>query len=138
MTDVLTKPVSNRKPKIVLTEEDYARLSRLADAAADRMPEVADYLATELDRAKIVPSSRVPSKLVTMGATLTFRDEQTGRTERVTLVFPEEANIAEKRISVMTPIGAALIGLSEGQSISWPTRTGEIHRLEILSVEEAR
>ncbi|NIX76999.1 nucleoside diphosphate kinase regulator [Microvirga terricola] len=138
MTNVFTKPISNRKPKIVLTEDDYARLSRLADAATERMPEVADYLATELDRAKIVPSSRIPSKLVTMGTTLTFRDEQTGRTERVTLVFPEEANIAEKRISVMTPIGAALIGLSEGQSISWPTRTGEIHRLEVLSVEEAR
>ncbi|MBF9232160.1 nucleoside diphosphate kinase regulator [Microvirga alba] len=138
MTESISKSATARKPKIVLTEADYARLSRLADAAADRMPEVADYLAAELDRAKIVPSARIPAKLVTMGTTLTFRDEQTGRTERVTLVFPEEANIAEKRISVMTPIGAALIGLSEGQSITWPTRSGEIHRLLVVSVEDAQ
>ena len=72
-----------------------------------------------------------------MGSTLTFRDEQRGRTERVTLVFPEDANIEEKRISIMTPVGAALIGLSEGQSITWPSRTGEIHRLQVLSVEDA-
>ena len=58
------------------------------------------------------------------------------RVERVTLVFPEDADIAEKRISIMTPIGAALIGLTEGQSITWPSRTGEIHRLQVLSVED--
>ena len=137
MTSTLTKTVSTRKPKIVLTEADYARLSRLADAAAHRMPEVAEYLAAELDRAKIVQDGRKPPKLVTMGTTLTFRDEQSGKVERVTLVFPEEADIAEKRISVMTPIGAALIGLSEGQSITWPTRTGQLHCLSIVSVEEA-
>lgn len=137
MTDSLPKTVTNRKPKIVLTDADHARLSRLADAAAERMPEVANYLSNELDRAKIVQADRKPSKLVTMGTTLTFHDEQTGRTERVTLVFPEEADIAQKRISVMTPIGAALIGLSEGQSITWPTRTGRVHRLSVVSVEEA-
>lgn len=136
MTSTLTKTVANRKPKIVLTEADHARLSRLADAAAQRMPEVADYLSAELDRAKIVQEDRKPPKLVTMGTTLTFRDEQTGRTERVTLVFPEDADIAEKRISVMTPIGAALIGLTEGQSITWPTRSGRVHRLSVVTVEE--
>ncbi|MDF2813800.1 MAG: nucleoside diphosphate kinase regulator [Microvirga sp.] len=125
-----------RRPKIVMMEADHVRLTRLAAAAASRMPEVSDYLSVELERAKIVRRGQVPAKLVTMGSTLTFRDEQRGRTERVTLVFPEDANIEEKRISVLTPIGAALIGLTEGQSITWPNRTGEIHCLQVLSVEE--
>jgi regulator of nucleoside diphosphate kinase len=137
----MTIPASDnrneRRPKIVMTEADHVRLTRLAEAAASRMPEVSDYLSAELDRAKIVRRGQVPAKLVTMGSTLTFRDEQRGRTERVTLVFPEDANIEEKRISIMTPVGAALIGLTEGQSITWPSRTGEIHRLQVLSVEEA-
>lgn len=132
-------PVSaraQRHPKIVMTEADHVRLTRLAEAAAIRMPEVSDYLLTELERAKIVRRGQTPAKLITMGSTLTFRDEQRGRTERVTLVFPEDANIEEKRISIMTPIGAALIGLTEGQSITWPSRTGEIHQLQVLSVED--
>ncbi len=86
-----------------MTEADHVRLTRLAEAAASRMPEVSDYLSAELERAKIVRRGHVPAKLVTMGSTLTFRDELRGRTERVTLVFPEDANIAEKRISIMTP-----------------------------------
>jgi regulator of nucleoside diphosphate kinase len=127
---------AERRPKIVMMGADHARLTRLAEAAANRMPDVSDYLQTELERAKIVRRGPVPEKLVTMGSTLTFRDELRGRTERVTLVFPEDADIAEKRISIMTPIGAALIGLTEGQSITWPSRTGEIHRLQVLSVED--
>ena len=135
MTPRPPTPREQRRPKIVMTEADHARLVRLAEAAAARMPEVAEYLSTELERARIVRRGQVPAKLVTMGSTLTFRDEQRGRDERVTLVFPEDADIAEKRISIMTPIGAALIGLSEGQSITWPSRTGEIHRLLVVSVE---
>lgn len=125
-----------RRPKIVMLEGDHVRLSRLAEAAATRMPDVSDYLSTELERAKIVRRGQAPAKLIVMGSTLTFHDELRGRTERVTLVFPEDANIEQKRISVLTPVGAALIGLTEGQSITWPNRTGEIHRLHVLSVED--
>ncbi|WP_112663565.1 nucleoside diphosphate kinase regulator [Microvirga flavescens] len=126
----------SKKPPIKINRMDHERLLKLAEVAAGRMPEVSDYLLNELERARIIADgSKIPS-LVAMGSTVTFRDEQTGRTERVTLVFPEQANIDEKRISILTPIGAALIGLSEGQSITWPTRTGEEHRLHVIAVEE--
>lgn len=141
MSNVSELPARNRarskKPPIKIRQEDHERLLKLAEVAAARMPEVAEYLSVELDRARIIPGNTGTSSLVVMGSTVTFQDEQTGRTERVTLVFPEHANIDEKRISVMTPIGAALIGLSEGQSISWPTRTGVEHRLHVITVEQA-
>jgi regulator of nucleoside diphosphate kinase len=68
-----------------------------------------------------------------MGSTLTFDAE--GRTRRVTLVYPTEADIAAGRISVLTPIGTALIGLSQGQSVDWTARDGRRHRLTVVSVE---
>lgn len=136
MSDSAVISRSPSRPRIVMIEADHVRLTRLADAAVSRMPEVSDYLSVELERAKIIRRGPAPAKLVTMGTTLTFRDDRRGRDERVTLVFPEDANIEEKRISVMTPVGAALIGLTEGQSITWPSRTGEIHRLHVVSVED--
>ncbi|MGO4705377.1 nucleoside diphosphate kinase regulator [Microvirga sp. 2MCAF38] len=138
-TPLATIPAKRRgqqkKPPIKINKADHERLLKLAEVAANRMPEVSDYLFTELERARIIPVGANTPSLVVMGSTVTFRDEQTGRTERVTLVFPENANIDEKRISVLTPIGAALIGLSEGQSITWPTRIGEEHRLHVIAVE---
>src|SRR5690606_5271222 len=110
-------------------------LSRLAEAGADRMPEVSDYLFAELDRARVLKGSKIPDNLVVMGSKVTFRDASRGRDEEVTLVWPEHADIGKRRISVMTPIGAALIGLTEGQSITWPSRSGETHLLEVLRVE---
>ncbi|MGO4570932.1 nucleoside diphosphate kinase regulator [Microvirga sp. 2TAF3] len=126
-----------KRPPIKINAQDHERLLKLAEVAAARMPEVSDYLLTELERARIIPAASKTPSLVSMGSTVTFRDEQTGRTERVTLVFPDQANIDQKRISILTPIGAALIGLSEGQSITWPTRTGKEHRLHVIAVEEA-
>lgn len=134
-TQVAIRRAKGKKPPIKMTRLDHERLIKLAEVAADRMPEVSDYLFTELERARIISIGTVDPALVTMGSTVTFRDEETGRTERVTLVFPEQANIDEKRISILTPIGAALIGLSAGQSITWPTRSGAEHRLHVVSVE---
>jgi regulator of nucleoside diphosphate kinase len=68
-----------------------------------------------------------------MGSTLTY--EADGQRRRVTLVYPTEADIAAGRISVLTPIGAALLGLAEGQSIDWTARDGRVRRLTIVEVE---
>ena len=72
-----------------------------------------------------------------MGSRVDFRDNSTGRTQSVTLVYPGEAHIEQGKVSILTPIGAALIGLSEGQSINWATWTGETRRLTVLEVREA-
>ncbi len=123
-----------RKPKISITSRDHARLRTLAEAAATRMPDVADWLADELDRAHIVRDDRPPSGVVGMGDGVTFRDNATGQVQTVSLVYPDEADISLKKISVLTPIGVALIGMSAGESISWQTRTGEMRDLTVNGV----
>lgn len=122
------------KPKISITSRDHARLRALAEAATNRMPDVADWLADELDRARIVRDDRPPSGVVGMGDGVTFRDNTTGQVQIVSLVYPDEADITLKRISVLTPIGVALIGMSAGESISWQTRTGEVRDLTVSDV----
>ena len=72
-----------------------------------------------------------------MGATVQFLDEVSGRRRTVELVYPQDADIAADRISVLTPIGAGLIGLSEGQTIAWPDRDGHTRLLRILEVRRA-
>jgi regulator of nucleoside diphosphate kinase len=79
----------------------------------------------------------MPSHVVNVGSEVTFRDNTTGRVQTVILVLPKEANIAERRVSVLTPIGAALIGLAEGASIDWSTRDGEARLLTVLQVTAA-
>jgi regulator of nucleoside diphosphate kinase len=122
------------KPPIILTASDYCRLTHLVTAAGERMPEVVDYLTDELERAQVLPEGKAAPDVVCMGSEVVFRDDQTGKVQRVILVFPGEADIAQGRISVMTPIGAALIGLSVGQSIAWTTRSGETKNLTILQI----
>ncbi len=126
-----------RKPDITVSEIDYDRLLDLASSALARSPEVAEELLSELDRAKIVAATVVPVGVVRMGSTVEFESERGGRT-RVTLVFPGEADVDKGRISIMTPIGTALLGLSAGQSIAWTTRDGRQYDLTVLSVEGPR
>ena len=133
----MTKRTSRAaKPRITLTAEDHERLSVLAQAATSNLPEVASALADELDRAQILPKGRHPVDVVCMGSEVEFRDDTTGRVQTVTLVYPNEANIAESKISVLTPIGTALIGLHAGKSINWETRRGDLKRLTVLQVRE--
>ncbi|OHV17643.1 nucleoside diphosphate kinase regulator [Methylorubrum extorquens] len=103
----------------------------------DRAPEVAAFLSDELDRVQIVRGGVAQGAFARMGSRVVFRDNSTGRTQSVTLVYPGEADIEQGKVSILTPIGAALIGLSKGQSINWATRTGETRRLTVLEVREA-
>ncbi len=121
-------------PRIVVSESDHDRLTDLATAALDRLPETAQELLDEMERAEVVGAPAVPANVVGMGSTVTFQPDG-GRKRRVTLVFPAAADIAESRISVLTPIGTALIGLSEGQSIDWSARDGRRHQLTVLAGE---
>jgi regulator of nucleoside diphosphate kinase len=124
------------RPRIKMTADDHERLSRLSAAAMDCMPEVASFLSDELDRAQIVRNGKTRGTFAHMGCRIEFRDNATGKAQTVTLVYPGDADIARGRISVLTPIGAALIGLSAGQSIDWETRSGSIKRLTVLDVRE--
>lgn len=125
---------TNRPPRIVVSKADHDRLTDLATASLDRVPETAQELLDEMERAEVVGAPAVPANVVGMGSTVTFQSDG-GRKRRVTLVFPIAEDIAESRVSVLTPIGTALIGLSEGQSIEWSARDGRRHQLTVLAVE---
>lgn len=121
------------KPRITLIAADYDRLSELARAAADAMPDQVAVLTEELARAEVVAETGL-EQTVCMGSEVTFRDDSTGKIETMTLVYPSEADISRHRISVMTPVGTALIGLGTGDSITWETRSGELKLLTVLNV----
>lgn len=128
-----SKPPS--RPRIVIAARDHARLLSLTEAAIARSASpVAEYLSEELTRAEVVPDAQAPGHVAQMGSTITYRDDTTGRTRTVTLVYPAEANIEQQRISVLTPIGAALIGMSPAQSIAWPSPDGGFGSLTVLDV----
>jgi len=124
---------SRSVPQIIISNADYDRLSDLANASLQRLPEVAQELLDELDRAQIVEGDAVPADVVRMGSTVTFKSDD-GQIRTMTLVYPVDESLDAHRISVMTPIGAALIGLGVGQSISWPGRDGKQHRLTVTKV----
>jgi regulator of nucleoside diphosphate kinase len=122
-----------RSSEIVIRDVDEDRLAALAAVMLDSKPELAEELLGELARARIASGADLPADTVQMGSTLTY--EADGQRRRVTLDYPQEADIAAGRISVLTPIGTALIGLAEGQSIDWTARDGRRQRLTIVAVE---
>lgn len=107
----------------------------LANAIAVRNPDASDKLLSELDRARVVADGSDSADIVRMGSTVTFKPD-TGNAKTVTLVFPGKADISEGKISILTPIGTALIGLSAGQSIQWTARDGRRHELSVLAVSQ--
>ncbi|MGV6871702.1 nucleoside diphosphate kinase regulator [Pseudochelatococcus sp. B33] len=129
----MTKSGRIALPKIVIGDEEHERLSALAASIAARQPEIAEELLAEMERARVVKSARVPADVVRMNSEVEFETGD-GQRRRVTLVYPGEADISTGRISILTPIGTALIGLSTGQSFTWTARDGREQRLTVLSV----
>ncbi|MCD4512559.1 nucleoside diphosphate kinase regulator [Brucella pseudogrignonensis] len=127
---------NRKKPKIVVSDIDHERLTILAGNVSEKLEEVAEELMQELDRAKVVPQKKLPADVVRMGSTVEFSSND-GHERKVTLVYPGEADIAQGKISILTPIGTALIGLTPGQSMSWTARDGKAHELSVISVINA-
>lgn len=120
-------------PPIVVSGIDLDRLERLVSAAGPQSP-TADFLAREIARASVAPSGFLLRGVVTMGSEVEFRDDSTGRTRTVNLVYPDQADLDGGRLSVLSPVGAALIGLSVGQSIEWQAPAGAWRSLTVLRV----
>jgi regulator of nucleoside diphosphate kinase len=107
---------------LVISLDDYVRLREL----------VGEHdLSDELDRAIVIPSDRIPNNIVTMNSRLIYLDESTGMSREVELVYPGEADPVAGRVSVLAPVGCALLGLSAGQSIDWSLPGGRVHRLRV-------
>jgi regulator of nucleoside diphosphate kinase len=124
-----------RSPRIVINANDLAHIEALAEGAFQRNPALADRLLDEIGRARIVAPEKMPANVVSIGSTVTYRDETTGQQKSVTLVYPEHADISRQQVSVMTPIGVALLGLAEGAAFHWDTRDNERRMLTVLKVE---
>lgn len=122
-------------PDIVLSKRDYGRIERMVGGyAAFRRSKVICELEREIVRAAIVDNDWVSSDTATMGARVLFRDADTGREQVVTLVYPGEKSDIDDAVSLFTPVGVALLGLSEGQTITYETPDGRRKRLTLLKV----
>ena len=110
---------------VFLTERDFVRVMAL-------QPEPA--LRAELERAIVVPGDALPPGVVAMYSQVRYHDEHAGVTRQIQIVLPEDANMDDGKVSVLAPVGAALLGLEIGQAIDWRFPAGEIRRLRVEEV----
>jgi regulator of nucleoside diphosphate kinase len=110
---------------MVITQRDFGLLRRLAGHPR---------LAAELKRAVVIDARCIADDIVRMNSRVRFEDQSTGERREVTIVFPHEANTSTGSISVLTPVGTALLGLAVDQSIAWPFPDGTQHRLRVLKI----
>lgn len=123
-------------PAITLTRLDVQRLEQLIDKLDDTLPGVI-ALQDELDRAEtLVGHDEVPADVVTMNSRVHCREQSSGKDYHLTLVYPKDANADEGKISILAPVGSALLGLQVGQHIDWPAPGGKTLKMELLAVED--
>lgn len=121
---------------IFITEFDRKRLEELIDVAEEfggHARKDLEALADELAKSEVVPSENVPPDVVTMNSRVLLRDLETSETMTYSLVFPNDANIDEGAISILAPIGTAILGYSKGDEIDWPVPSG-IRRIRIEEI----
>ena len=120
-------------PPITMSSLDQARLERLLESDAYRQLPGIDALLSEIDRATVVKPVEVPADVVTRNSTIRFVDDANGAEFEFTLVYPADAGKPDT-ISVLAPVGSALLGLSVGQSIAWQVPGGRELDLRVLEV----
>jgi regulator of nucleoside diphosphate kinase len=124
-----------KKRTLIISHADRERLNALIDSARMDSRVREDSLAAleaELGRARVVPAGEVPPDVVTMNSVVRLRDLDSDETEEYELVYPAEADVEQNRISVLAPIGTAILGYRLGDVIEWPVPAG----LRRLRVEE--
>lgn len=124
------------RPPLVIPTTDLLSLREIVTAThpSDPRAAVAAWLAEDLDRAAVVAPEAFPPRVITMHAEVSYRDDVTDQVGRMKLVYPGEEDAEGHAISVLSPVGAALVGLSEGQSIRWRTPSGGFRGLTVLRV----
>lgn len=132
----MTTRKPRRRPSIHMIDREADALADLAVSVERRMPQVSALLIDEISRAAIHSAAEIPRDIVTMSSHVDFIDEASGATRSIQLVYPHEADIDAGRISILTPIGAGLIGLRRGQSIRWPDRDGRERALSVVAVSQ--
>lgn len=116
---------------LILTKEDFEKLTSLINSTN---LETIELLEEELNRASVVANEELPADVVSMNSKVRYQDLETGKETVVTLVYPHEADIEKNKVSVLAPIGSALIGLRVGQIIQWPVPNGKEKQVRVLAV----
>lgn len=122
------------RPTLTVTTHDARRLEALLQGATVRGAPMACLLEQELSRATIVAPQDVPPSVVTMHSRVICKDESSGEQHDVELVYPHEADAGQGRISVLAPLGTALLGLAVGDAIDWPVPGGRTTRVRVVAV----
>lgn len=123
-------PQAASRPPIHMIDAEAETLTDLALSVERRMPAVSALLLREAERARLHSAARMPADVITMGSMVEFFDDSSDSTRTVTLVYPGDADIANGQLSILTPVGAALIGLRAGQSILWPDRCLTVRKVQ--------
>jgi regulator of nucleoside diphosphate kinase len=126
-----------KKTNIYITKPDHERLTKLIEIAREREGDAnrkyLDSLEEELERAEVVQQKDIPADVITMRSTVRLKDLDTGEEMTYQLTFPTEANFDEGKISVLAPIGTAMIGYRRGDVIEWEVPSG-VRRLRVEEV----
>ena len=133
---MVTVATGGVRPPLHMLASESDMVAALALQAEHRSPVIAAMLLEEIERAELHEAATLPESAITMGSQIDYIDERSGQVLKVELVMPAQANIAEGRISILTPMGAALYGLTAGQAIDWPDLDGRARRIRILRVRQ--
>ena len=131
---MMISPSGSQRPPIHLLAAESDLVAGLALRTEHRQPVVAAMLLEEIERAELHDHETLPPGHARLNSLITFLDENSRQLREVQLVLPADANIAHGRVSILTPIGAALYGLAKGHSIEWPDLTGTYRPIKIVRV----
>jgi regulator of nucleoside diphosphate kinase len=122
------------RPEITISSLDLERLYTLIESFPANGFAGKDDLEAELGRANVVEPAEVPPTLVTMNSTVKFSVASTKNKFELTLVYPKDVDASGKTISILAPVGSALLGLSQGDEIEWPKPGGGLLKVKIQEV----
>jgi regulator of nucleoside diphosphate kinase len=122
------------RPNLTVTTHDARRLEALLQGEAGRGAPMASLLEQELARATLVDPTQIPADVVTMHSRVECQDETSGERHEVELVYPHEADADLGRVSILAPVGTALLGLAVGDAIDWPMPGGRMTRVRVMAV----
>lgn len=120
--------------RIVLTSRDLERIERLLESLPPGAFPGRPALEAELERAEVVEPQHIPPNVVTMNSTVRFTFTESGEEFRLTLVYPKDAQGEPDRISILAPVGSALLGLAVGDEIEWPKPGGGMSTVRVIDV----
>ncbi len=122
------------RPEITITSLDADRLYDLIESLPNNSFAGKAELEFELERANVVDSDQISAKIVTMNSTVKFVIESTSEEFELTLVYPDDIDSSGKKISILAPVGSALLGLSVGDEIEWPKPGGGVLKVKVKDV----